>query len=413
MAVAAWFWCSCGYADGRLLLADGTTVEARLADGAADGKLAFDAAGKRTTPDTKEIVRWGGFVATGRATMALLDGGDVAVYSRGKLDGDALQLTSEVCGSVRVPIEAVRGLVVQPPATAADGDRLIDELAKWTQDARSHGAGGIDRVTLDNGDAVEGKVTALGDAELTVETDAGAITLAVERVRAVAFGRRGRHATAQSGLRFVIGATDGSRITATTASLSQAGLEAATTWGAKLTIARPHVAAFQTLGGRATYLSDLTASGYKHVPYLATAWPLAIDRNVAGGPLRAVGGERLKGLGMHSAASATYTLDKPYRRFEAELAIDDSVFDDAAGGTAGEASGRRSPRGSVVFRVYTDGGDGVWKLRHTSKTIRGGDEPTPIAIDLAGAKRLSLIVDFADRADEHDRADWLDARLVE
>jgi hypothetical protein len=36
-----------------------------------------------------------------------------------------------------------------------------------------------------------------------------------------------------------------------------------------------------------------------------------------------------------------------------------------------------------------------------------------VSVDLSGAKRISLIVDFADRADEWDRADWLDARLVE
>jgi hypothetical protein len=112
---------------------------------------------------------------------------------------------------------------------------------------------------------------------------------------------------------------------------------------------------------------------------------------------------------MHSAASATYALDKPYRRFEAELAIDDSVFGDAESATR---DGRPS-RGSVIFRVYIDDGDGTWQLRHTSETIRGGDKPTSVSVDLGGANRISLIVDFADRADEWDRADWLDVRLVE
>ena len=33
-------------------------------------------------------------------------------------------------------------------------------------------------------------------------------------------------------------------------------------------------------------------------------------------------------------------------------------------------------------------------------------------VDLTGAKRLTLRVDFADRGDELDHADWLNARLV-
>jgi len=36
----------------------------------------------------------------------------------------------------------------------------------------------------------------------------------------------------------------------------------------------------------------------------------------------------------------------------------------------------------------------------------------PARVDLAGAKRLDLVIDFADRADELDHADWLDARLI-
>jgi hypothetical protein len=109
-----------------------------------------------------------------------------------------------------------------------------------------------------------------------------------------------------------------------------------------------------------------------------------------------VGGERyLTGIGMHSAARLTYRLDGSYRRFDASIAIDDS-------------SGRR---GSVVFGVYVLG-DGKWQAALTSGVVRGGDEPQDISIDIAGAQGLTLTVDYADRGDELDHADWLDARLV-
>ena len=98
---------------------------------------------------------------------------------------------------------------------------------------------------------------------------------------------------------------------------------------------------------------------------------------------------------MHSASRLTYDLDRPYRRFDAELAVDDV----AAG------------KGSVVFRVFVDEGDGRWRAAFTSGIVRGGP-PLPMSVDLQGAKRLSLLVEFADRGDERDDADWLDARLI-
>jgi hypothetical protein len=35
-----------------------------------------------------------------------------------------------------------------------------------------------------------------------------------------------------------------------------------------------------------------------------------------------------------------------------------------------------------------------------------------VEVDLTGAKRVSLLVDFADRGDELDHVNWLDARMI-
>jgi hypothetical protein len=88
----------------------------------------------------------------------------------------------------------------------------------------------------------------------------------------------------------------------------------------------------------------------------------------------------LKGLGMHSASRLTYALTRPYGRFQAEPAIDDQT-----GG------------GSVGFRVFVDG-----QVGYASPIVRGGQPPVPVSVDIAGAKRIDLVVDFADRADELD-----------
>ena len=146
------------------------------------------------------------------------------------------------------------------------------------------------------------------------------------------------------------------------------------------------------MGGRVVYLSDLKPASYRHIPYLQLAWPYQADRSVLGGRLRAGGRLYLKGLGMHSPSRITYDLDEPYRRFEAEVAIDAEA----------------GARGSVVFRVFVDDGGGTWQEQATSEIVRGGEPPVPISVDLTGAKRISLLVDFADRGDELDHADWLE-----
>ena len=42
----------------------------------------------------------------------------------------------------------------------------------------------------------------------------------------------------------------------------------------------------------------------------------------------------------------------------------------------------------------------------------GGMSPVPVSVDLSGVRQLSLLVDFGERGDELDYADWLEARLV-
>ena len=155
------------------------------------------------------------------------------------------------------------------------------------------------------------------------------------------------------------------------------------------------IVALQSLGGSFEYLSDLEGADYRFVPYLSIAWPLARDRNVLGGPLTVDGKRYLKGIGLHSAARLTYKFDRDYQRFDAEVAIDDAA----------------KGRGSVVFGVYLDR-DGKWGEAFKSGIVRGGEAPQPVSIDVRGAKGLTLTVDYADRGDELDYADWLDARLV-
>ncbi len=94
---------------------------------------------------------------------------------------------------------------------------------------------------------------------------------------------------------------------------------------------------------------------------------------------------------MHTASRLTFAPPEDAKLFQASLAIDDAA----------------NELGSVRFRVFVDGGQ-----KYVSPTIRGGDPPVPIEVDVSGAKRVDLVVDYADRADVQDHANWLGARFV-
>ena len=146
------------------------------------------------------------------------------------------------------------------------------------------------------------------------------------------------------------------------------------------------------LGGRAVYLSDLKPASYQHQPYLAGEWELKPDRNVLGEPLRLDGQEYPKGLGMHSQSIVSYDLNGKFQTFRATAGVDDAA----------------QTGGSVVFAVEVDGKPVFQSEPQTAKQPALQLPPIP----LAGAKRLTLRVEFGEFGDVLDYADWCDAVLI-
>ena len=119
------------------------------------------------------------------------------------------------------------------------------------------------------------------------------------------------------------------------------------------------------------------------------------DKSIQSKPLKIAGRTFDKGVGTHAASLMYIDLKNSCRSFSAYVGVDDEV---------------NGKIGSVRFRIHVDG-----KRKYTSEIIRGGGKPVPVRVDLAdfaSGSRIDLFVDYADRADQLDRADWLDARLV-
>jgi len=386
-------------------MADGAPLAAQLAAVDDHWQVTLDTDGRQQTLPAADLASWGTCVEPARGPILVLaDGGLLPADPQGT-EGGLLTAHSQLLGPLRLPMESLSGVVLRLPPGGQDRQKLLDRIARANGDS--------DRLLLDNGDELTGLVERLGPGKVELKAEAGPLSVEFRRIVAIVLSPALRQSPAAEGLYAWIGLSDGSRLPVrrlivtrpgdcpdlrppvpsdrSKMGLSPSTLELTTLSGQTWHAASKELVFLQPLGGRSVYLSDLQPAEYRHVPYLALAWPWLADRNVTGGPLRCGGRLWLKGLGLHSAARLSYALDRPWKSFRAELGIDDS--------TAG--------RGSVAYRVLVDGQE-----KAAGGPIRGGTPPAVIAVDLAGAKRLELIVDYAERGDVLDHADWLNARLV-
>jgi len=355
----------------------------RLISADAAWQWTFQADGQQRHVSAADVVSWGVPAEIGRGQVLVLVDGSLVVAEIFGADKETLTADSSVLGAMKLPLEVLAGVVVHAPGARPQREVLLDCVLASTGDA--------DRLVLDNGDELTGQIESLGEESVKLRAAVGPVEVKLQRVAAIVFNPALRSTARPSGLRAWVGLADGSRVLATKLLVDAGAIQLATAGQQVWKTMSKNLVYLQPMGGRVTYLSDLKPSGYRHIPYLDLSWPYRTDHNVAGTWLRSGGRVYLKGIGMHSASRLTYALDGACKQFQAELAIDDST--DAGG--------------SVGFRVFVDG-----QQKYASPIIRGRNAPVPVSVEVAGAKRLDLVVDYAERADELDHANWLDARLV-
>ena len=365
------------------VVVDGPPVAGKIARIDAQWQITLALGEKTRVLPAAELVRWGAPVEVSRKPLLVLADGSLLPADVTTADREKLQADSLLFGKISLLLDAVAGIVFHPPSDRRRLDALLDRISG----AESRTA---DRLLLSNGDELGGHLETIDENSVNVEADLGPLTLPTERITAVLLPRAAQPKPAKERQTWT-GFRDGSRLLATGLLLETDRVQL--TIAGKQTIQAPSekLVWLQPLGDRITYLSEMKPTEYRHVPFLSLKWPYHTDRSVTGNWLRCGGQPYLKGLGVHSTATLSYTLPESYRRFAAELGVDEET---AAGG-------------SVQFRVLVDG-----REKFQSPIVRGGQPPVPVAVDIAGAKRLELVVDYADRGDEQDHADWLDARLV-
>jgi hypothetical protein len=388
LATACWLLLGCSAAAApaegpRAVPVEGKPFPAESVRVDADWRVTFVADATRRSMPAAELVWWGQCAEIRRGHVLVLADGGLLVAEVFQADKERLTADSDLFGLMEIPIELLAGVVFQLPADRHARDLLFDRVA--SADAES------DRLILDNQDEVGGQLEAIADETVRLSSLVGPIDVQTQRIRALVFNPALWRPREPQGLHALVGFDDGSRLIADRLVVDEQTLRIDLGEDFRGTAAAGDLVWLQPLGGRVTYLSDWKPADDRQIPFLDLVWPYRSDRNVTGGMLRSGGRLHLKGLGVHSASRLTYRLRQPYRRFEAELSIDD--------GTSGG--------GSVRFVVFVDG-----KPKYTSPIVRGGMAPVPVSVDLSGAERLDLVVDFADRADELDHANWLNARLI-
>jgi hypothetical protein len=147
------------------------------------------------------------------------------------------------------------------------------------------------------------------------------------------------------------------------------------------------------------FLSALEPAAFQYAAYFPprTDLPILAESNK---PRRDVGFDGLalkldgkaytKGLSLHSRTEVGYRLPGKFRRLKALVGIDDSV----------------RPGGDLQLEIRGDQ-KVLWEGR-----VRGSEAARPLDLDIAGVKRIDILVDFGADLDIADVLDLCEARVT-
>lgn len=192
---------------------------------------------------------------------------------------------------------------------------------------------------------------------------------------------------------------DGSRLELRTIALADGRLTVTTPAGTSHELPLDDVARFDFSSGKIAYLSDLEPESVEFTPLFGFETPppgllafYAYRRDVGfeQNPLRLDGKQYKKGLALASRTELVYKLPGKFRLFRATMGIDDSVRE----------TGR--------VRVEILGDD----KRLWQGNVLGSEPAQALELDIAGVKRLAIVVDYGENLDVGDRLVLGDAQVT-
>jgi alpha-galactosidase len=145
--------------------------------------------------------------------------------------------------------------------------------------------------------------------------------------------------------------------------------------------------AFNASAGEAFWVSSLNLGNMEE------SWGQpGVDKSVIGGPLTIGGKTFAHGVGTHAISVLRIRLDGQGEEFTAQVGLDDEIGQCPA---------------SLVFQVEGDS-----KILFDSGMMRTGEAAKPVAVNLAGVKVLTLLVNATGNDISCNHADWAEARIT-
>lgn len=325
-------------------------------------------------------------VAAGEGSYVVLPDGDRLARARvGSATDASVEVAAEAIGQANVPVDALLGLILKPPADADAFDALLRKVRAEPRTSEV--------VWLANGDRVVGSFLGMDGQVVKLQPpDAGAPReIARDGVVAVGFDPALVAYPRPEGPYAELSLIDGSRIGVAKAELDKGRVSGVSRFATKVDVPLDSVIQVTPRTAAVEYLSERPIDGKSYVPYFDAVRPVQVDASVEGRPLLLNGLTYDRGFGASTRTLLAFKLRPGDRRFQALVGVD----------------GRAGPSGSVVFRVLTDG-----KARFASGPLTFRDAPVAVDVDLEGARLLILATEFGERGDARDLADWVEARII-
>jgi hypothetical protein len=305
----------------------------------------------------------------GKFTLHMI-GGDRLGGEPLAIKGNSLLWNSAAVGEVPIPMKRLAALT--------QGNKPLPERGRQ------------DVVTLSNGDVLKGIIASLGDGKVSIQTDAGPSDAPLASVASISFAATGGSGSAEKSFR--VRFDDGSSLVVPFVSLAGENFELS--FGKDLTRSLPanRVAAIEQVNGPVSWLSTRAPTESIYIPYFGNSslYPARMNANYRGEEIRFRDQHFSRGIGVHAYSRLAWNLDGAYAAFRGRFAIDgDGQLAD------------------VTVRIKLDD-----KTAFEQEHVRAGVLSPVVLLDLAGAKTLTLEVDFGANGATQDRLNWIEPALL-
>jgi hypothetical protein len=300
-----------------------------------------------------------------------------------EVENDRCRLTSPIFGELEFSLTAIKAIVFHLPVDSREKSAFLQEVREGTISQ--------DRFFLSNRDVIGGQLIKIKDGQLQWKASGEDFSLSLNRLRAIQLLPLTVKRPDLSVPLAKVGFRDGTLLRVASFHTRGERIIVERRPGDTLSTSLEEVVFLQAEQPDFQFLSDVPPEDYRFEPLFSIHRDWQSDRSADGTALRVGGRIYPKGIGMFPRSRCRYRLQGRYRRLEGAVALDD-----LAGSPAG-----------VRFFIALDGKPPVWQVH-----CQAGEPPKPFSISLKGVDRLELGVDFSERGNMEDYADWLDIRLI-